>query len=116
MTFIILLITTASFGQMKELKGILTARNGDAIAGCNVLVKGQTTSVNTQACGDFTIMIPDNYVGTLVFSCLAPRVWEIQLKKLKYTDDVIIVLNDWSEFEEGLCDKNFKGEKRIKIK
>lgn len=109
---------TTTFGQTdtKELTGVLTARNGDAIPGCNVVIKGQVTSVATQLCGEFEITIPDNYEGTLVFSCLAIRVWEIPLKKLKDVDKVIITLNDWREFENGQCDKNFKNEKRIKIK
>jgi hypothetical protein len=109
---------TTTFGQTdtKELTGVLTARNGDAIPGCNVVIKGQVTSVATQLCGEFEITIPVNYEGTLVFSCLAIRVWEIPLKKLKDVDKVIITLDDWKEFENGQCDKNFKNEKRIKIK
>jgi hypothetical protein len=109
---------TTTFGQTdtKELTGVLTARNGDAIPGCNVVIKGQVTSVATQLCGEFEITIPVNYEGTLVFSCLAIRVCEIPLKKLKDVDKVIITLDDWKEFENGQCDKNFKNEKRIKIK
>ena len=117
LVFIILVIASLNtFAQTKELRGILTAKNGDAIPGCNVLIKGQLTSVNTQACGEFRITIPDNYEGTLIFSCMAPRVWEIQLRKLKDVGNVIIALNDWDEFENGPCDKNFKREKRIKIR
>lgn len=112
------IISTTTFGQTgtKELTGILTTKNGDAIPGCNVIIKGQVTSVSTQSCGEFEISIPDNYEGVLVFSCLTPRVWEIPIKKLKDIDKVIITLNDWKEFENGPCDKNFKNEKRIKIK
>jgi hypothetical protein len=116
--FLILIFTIASetiFGQTKELTGILTTRNGDAIPGCTVRIKGQATSVTTQSCGEFKIIIPDNHEGTLVFSCLTPRPWEIPLKKLKSLDSVIITLNDWKEFPNRPCDKNFKNEKRIKI-
>lgn len=120
--FLVILVyiitSTTTFGQTgtKELTGILTTKNGDAIPGCNVIIKGQVTSVSTQPCGEFKISIPDNYEGVLVFSCLTPRVWEIPIKKLKGIDKVIITLNDWKEFENGPCDKNFKNEKSIKIK
>jgi hypothetical protein len=115
---VFLITSTTTFGQTstKELNGILTTKNGDAIPGCNVLIKGQVTSVSTQSCGEFKITVPDNYEGVLVFSCLTPRVWEIPIKKLKDIDKVIITLNDWREFENGPCDKNFKKEKKIKIK
>ena len=113
---ILLVISLTTLGQTKKLTGILTARNGDAIPGCSAVIKGQTTSSPTQLCGEFEITIPDNYEGTLVFGCLAIRVWEIPLKKLKDVDKVIITLDDWKEFENGQCDKNFKNEKRIKIK
>ena len=116
--FVFTITSTTTFGQTstKELTGILTTKNGDAIPGCNVVIKGQVTSVSTQLCGEFKITVPDNYEGVLVFSCLTPRVWEIPIKKLKDIDKVIITLNDWKEFENGPCDKNFKNEKRIKIK
>lgn len=116
--FVLIITSTTAFGQAGtiELAGVLTTKNGDAIPGCNVIIKGQVTSVSTQSCGEFKISVPDNYEGVLVFSCLTPRVWEIPIKKLKGIEKVIITLNDWKEFENGPCDKNFKNERRIKIK
>jgi hypothetical protein len=98
-----------------KLKGVLTARNGDPLPGCTVVVKGEFEASVTQSCGDFEIAIPNNYEGVLVFSCMAPRVWEIELKKLEDKEDIIINLTDWYAFEDGPCNKNFKKEKRIKI-
>ena len=97
------------------LKGILTAKNGDPIPGCNVVLKGETMTSTTQACGEFEISIPADYAGVLVFSCLAPRTWEIPIKKLKNDDQVIISLRDWDKFGNGPCEKNYKREKKIKI-
>jgi len=57
--------------------------------GCNVVIKRQVASASTQVCGEFKIVGPDNYEGTIMFSCLTPRVWEIPLKKLKGIDEVI---------------------------
>jgi hypothetical protein len=112
------IISAAVVGQTRtnELSGILTTKNGDAIPGCSVTIKGQVTSVVTQLCGEFKIAVPDNYEGVLVFSCLTPRVWEIPMKKLANVDEIVISLEDWKEFENGRCDENFKGKKRIKIK
>jgi hypothetical protein len=109
----------ASAGQTKQvnLKGILTAKNGDAIPGCNVVLKGKLMEASaTQACGDFEILIPDNYEGVLVFSCLTPRTWEIEVKRLKDKEKIIISLTGWDKFENGPCEKNYKDEKRIKIR
>jgi len=114
----VLVVSHVTVGQTKmiSLKGVLTANNGDAIPGCNVVIKGKMMEASaTQACGDFEISVPENYEGVLVFSCLTPRVWEIQLKKLKDKENIIIVLTDWDKFENGPCEKNFKGENRIKI-
>ena len=99
-----------------SLKGILTAKNGDPIPGCNVVLKGEMMEASTtQACGEFEIFIPDDYTGVLVFACLAPRVWEIPIKKLKDEDKIVISLTDWDNFENGPCDKSYKREKKIEI-
>jgi hypothetical protein len=99
------------------LKGILTARNGDAIPGCNVSLKGHAQYSLTQLCGEFDIDVPDNYEGTLSFSCGdygGPG--EILLKKLKDVGDIVVVLSAREKFENGRCERNFKNRKRIKIK
>lgn len=98
-----------------DLKGILTAKNGDPIPGCNVILKGETMASTTQACGEFEIPIPADYSGVLVFTCLAPRAWEIPIKKLKNEDHIIVSLLDWDKFDNGPCEKNYKREKRIRI-
>ena len=95
--------------------GILTGKNGNPIPGCNVIVKGKTSQTNTQLCGEFTIDVPDN-AATLVFSCLAFRTWEVPVKKLVKAKCSVIVLNDWKDFDNGSCSKNYAGEKRIKIR
>ena len=56
------------------LKTRLTAKNGDAIPGCNVVLKGTSIpTAITQECGEFEIEVPADDKGVLVFSCLAPR-------------------------------------------
>lgn len=108
----------ATMGQEKRihLKGILTAKNGDPIPGCNVVLKGESMgATTTQACGEFEISVPDDHSGVLVFACLAPRVWEIPIKKLKNKDKIIISLTDWDKFDNGPCERNYDREKKIKI-
>jgi hypothetical protein len=104
--------------QVKKipLRGILTTKNGDAIPGCNVLIKGESTSTTTEPCGEFNIEVPENYEGTLVFSCMTPRVWEIVIKELKNKEKIIISMADWLRFENGPVEKNYKKEERIKIR
>lgn len=107
---------TLAQGERIPLKGILTAKNGDPIPGCNVVLKGETMAFTTQACGEFEISIPADYSGVLVFTCLAPRTWEIQIKKLEDEEQPIMSLMDWDEFTNGPCDKNYKKARRIKIR
>lgn len=118
---LILLILAVAFstqGQNKivALKGILTAKNGDAIPGCSVIIKGEATSINTGLCGEFEINISDKFEGTLVFSCMAFRTWEIPIKRLKDKEGIIITLNDFGRFENGPCERNYKKKKRVKIR
>jgi TonB-dependent starch-binding outer membrane protein SusC len=83
-----LLILTVAFwaqGQNKTvtLKGTLTANNGDAIPWCNAIINGEATSVNTGLCGEFEINISEKFEGTLVFSCMAFRTWEIPNQEIQ---------------------------------
>lgn len=117
LTLLMFLVASQMLAQSRELTGVLTTRNGDAIPGCSVFIKGTTATAGyTQLCGEFSISIPENYDGTLVFSCLAPRNWEIPVRKLKDINKPIITLRDWYKFENGSCQKNFRNEKRIKIR
>jgi len=104
-------ISDLAIGQI-VISGILTAKDGSAIPGCNVVIKGSSTSEVTQLCGEFTIEITDPKC-ILVFSCLSSRVWEIPSKKIKQGS--VIVLTDWKAFENGSCKKDYKKQKRIKI-
>ena len=118
---IVLIFLAASHGTIPQerridLKGILTAKNGDPIPGCNVVLKGETMASTTQACGEFEISIPADYSGVLVFTCLASRTWEIQIKKLEDEERPIMSLMDWDKFTNGPCDKNYKKVRRIRIR
>ena len=116
LTVLILIGAFWTRGQNRAvtLMGVLTANNGDAIAGC--IVKGEVTSVSTGLCGEFEIDISDRFEGTLVFSCMAFRTWEVPIKRLKGKDRIIIALVGFDRFENGKCERNYKKEKRIKIK
>jgi hypothetical protein len=48
--------------QNKQVTGIVTSDEGEALAGVSVDVRGTTTRTSTNAEGKYTIAVPDNAV------------------------------------------------------
>jgi len=64
----ILLLTRVAYGQENaKVKGMVTdAKDGTALTGVSVLLKGSTTGTITDAEGNYSLLAPGN--GVLVFS------------------------------------------------
>lgn len=72
-------VSTVSFAQERRVTGRVTdAGNGEALPGATVLVKGTTRGTQTDAQGNYSLMVPaeDN---TLVFSFLGTTTQEINV-------------------------------------
>lgn len=64
-TLLLLLVTTASFAQ-QLVKGKVTTKDGEALVGVNVTVKGTTRGTTTEADGTYKVEASNS--ATLVFS------------------------------------------------
>jgi len=92
-TILLTLLTFSTRGQgIATVKGIVVDKGGDPLVGCNVMIKGTSTGVVTDICGEFSIAIgPDDF--TIVFHDMTYedlRVFEQGLKRNEITEDKII--------------------------
>jgi TonB-linked SusC/RagA family outer membrane protein len=62
-----------------EIRGKVTAEDGSPMEGVTVRVKGGTIGVSTNARGEFTIHLPDNASGILVFSHIDAEAMEVAI-------------------------------------
>ena len=85
--------------QTTRISGTVTDKNGEAIIGASVVVKGTTIGVSTGLDGDFSIEIPDGKT-TLVFSLVGmntvektatPNMSVVMEDKTTILDDVVVV-------------------------
>jgi len=74
--FLMLFCATAVFGQSIPITGTVTDKNGEAIPGVNVTVKGTTIGIVTDVTGKYSINIP-NRNAVLEFSFLGYITQEI---------------------------------------
>lgn len=81
-------MTRVSIAQEQPFSGVVSDQSGMPIAGVNVLVKGTTTSTQTDLDGKFKISATKNQ--TLVFSFLGMRTKEVSAT----TSNLKITLND----------------------
>lgn len=111
-----LVSSLTSLGQI-NLKAIITTADGTPFPGVTVSVKGTKASpVFSKSCGEFQIIIPQDYRGVLVFSCINAKTYEIDLARLKDKIDCIISLSDYRKFKNEECLKNYRRKERITIK
>jgi TonB-linked SusC/RagA family outer membrane protein len=66
----------SKYAQQQSVSGIVRSPEGDGIPGVNVIVKGTTQGVTTDASGNYTIMVPGPNT-TLVFSFVGYQTQEI---------------------------------------
>ena len=78
-TFLLLLCSTAVFGQTKTLTGTVTDKNGEVLPGVNVVVKGTSIGTATDTDGKFSLNIPSSN-AVLLFSYIGYVSREIQVK------------------------------------
>lgn len=85
--------------QTTKISGTVIDKNGEAVIGASVVVKGTTIGVSTELNGDFTIEIPDGKT-TLVFSLVGmntvektatPNMTVVMEDKATALDDVVVV-------------------------
>ncbi|WP_128544396.1 SusC/RagA family TonB-linked outer membrane protein [Larkinella soli] len=58
--FLIVLTGPSALAQIRRVTGRVTAQDGTTLPGVNVVVKGTTTGVSTDANGNYTISVPDD--------------------------------------------------------
>jgi TonB-dependent starch-binding outer membrane protein SusC len=74
---IFLLMTSVAMAQTVNVRGKVSAANGEVIPGANVMVKGTTSGTITNADGSFSLAVPSN--GTLVISFIGYKAVEIPI-------------------------------------
>ncbi len=73
-TVCLLLFATIAFAQQKTVTGKVTDANNAPVAGATVSVKGGNTATQTNATGDFSILVPgNNAVLSVTFVGFEPR-------------------------------------------
>lgn len=85
---LLLLIGEGASAQTKHITGKVTyADDGQPVAGAAVIIKGTTSGVSTDADGNFSISVPNNY-KTLVVSFVGMQTAEVEV-----APNMAIVLN-----------------------
>ncbi len=80
--FLLCLSTLSLFGQSRLLTGSVTnGEDGTSLPGVNVLLKGTTTGVTTDASGSFKLSVP-NQGGALLFSSIGFQAQELAIGNL----------------------------------
>jgi hypothetical protein len=87
------LATQISFAQNKVVTGkVIDARDGSAIPGVTVSIKGTKTAVQTRADGSYSISVPNN-AQTLVISSVGFTTQEITISSLTNADVALVINN-----------------------
>lgn len=119
-TTLLTLLTFGTQGQdASTLKGIVIAKGGDPLVGCNVLIKGTTIGTVTDLCGEFSIPVGQEDI-TIVFYDMTfedLRAFELRLKRKEITADKIIFdIGNWKKPNKDCKQTIDKGLKRYRIR
>ncbi|MEA5461713.1 SusC/RagA family TonB-linked outer membrane protein [Arcicella sp. LKC2W] len=91
-----ILYSAVSFSQDLSIKGLVTDKSNDGIAGVAVKIKGTTKGTSTDATGNYKLSVGNNV--TLIFSAVGYATKEINVGS-KTTIDVVLV-DDNKNLEE----------------
>jgi TonB-linked SusC/RagA family outer membrane protein len=87
-----MVVSTFSFGQAFNVKGVLTSETGETLPGASVILKGTSTGTTTDAEGKYSLNLPDSK-GTLVFTYIGYVAQEVAVAN-KSQIDVQLLTND----------------------
>jgi TonB-dependent starch-binding outer membrane protein SusC len=91
--FALLLLAQISFAQNRVITGKVTdSKDGSAMSGVTVSVKGTRTAAQTNADGTYSITVPDN-ATTLVFSSVGFGVKEVSVEGKTSADVSLVITN-----------------------
>jgi TonB-linked SusC/RagA family outer membrane protein len=91
-------ITTNALAQERRVTGKVTsAEDGGALPGVTVVAKGTTRGTQTDAEGNYSIVLPDN-IGTLTFSFVGVTTQEINLGNRTTVN--VVMSNDTRSLDE----------------
>ena len=81
--FVSCMISFVGISQTKTIKGKVSNDEGESLQGVTVNLKGTKTSTQTATDGSFSITIPDNQSGVLLFSFVNYTTKQVTLKSQK---------------------------------
>ncbi|MCE7061999.1 TonB-dependent receptor [Dyadobacter sp. CY343] len=90
--FLFVTLSSLSFGQSFNVKGTVTAENGESLPGASVILKGTSTGTTTDVDGKYSLDVADAS-GTLVYTYIGYVAQEIPIAN-KSQIDVKLLNND----------------------